>query len=380
MIGRRLLAADGLFLVAPAAATAVALWLPRREPPALAAVASTRSPIATAAGAAIVAALPVAALLAPYILRNRVDDFIRGVLILPQKRLAFASMAMPSGWWIGAAVVPLGLYLLARRIDSRRTPVNGALWAVAAGLPVAAMWSAAAYQIVWQSVRAAAAVLPIIIVWQLAAGRVESRRQRSIRFGAAAVLAWASLNQFPFAAPIYFSYTMPLVVVAALVAADADADGLRRGPALPLAAMMLAFALLITNRGDLHSLGRFYQPVRLDTELGFPRAHLRVAAGEAAVYRRLSSLITTHYRGGQLIAAPDCPEIYFLAGLESPSGALFDFFSTAAADPRPWLNAEVIIINHEPQFSPAPPPELTAALRRSFVNGEEIGRFEFRWR
>ena len=43
--------------------------------------------------------------------------------------------------------------------------------------------------------------------------------------------------------------------------------------------------------------------------------------------RRVVELVDRFVSDGQLIAGPDCPEVYFLTGRFSPSGALFDFFS-----------------------------------------------------
>lgn len=331
--------------------------------------------------AVIVATIPLVLLLTPYALSHHLSDFVDGALILPQKRLAFATMSMASGWWMLAAGPVIACAVLeCRRVESLPIAVTASVWVAAVALPLAALRSATAYQVIWQSVRALAAVLPIVIVWQIVSGRVQDRRARSMLFATAAVLGWTSLNQFPFAAPIYFSYTTPLAVAAGVAAADV-AGCLRPRAALPMAALLLSFAVLITNRGDIHSLGRFHEPTHLDTQLGFPRAHLRVGAAEAGVYRRLMATVGTQYRGGQLIAGPDCPEVYFLAGLQSSSGALFDFFSGSAPDDAtPWLKGDIIIINHEPQFSPHPTAALVAALRREFRNGEEVGRFEIRWR
>jgi hypothetical protein len=378
IVGARLAAADGLFLFAPAAATAIVLFLPGRTD---AASAQGRAPVAMAMIAALAAIVPVLLLLVPYVVGHHLRDFVEGALILPQKRLAFASMSMPSVWWMLLAAPFIGLAVLeCRRTEPWPVAVAAAAWAAALVLPVAALWNAAAYQVIWQSARAVSAALPIVIVWQIAFGRARPRGERSVLFAAAAALAWTSLNQFPFAAPIYFCYTTPLAVVAAVVAADA-AGVVRARSALPAAALLLLFALLIANRGDLHALGRFHEPVRFEATLGVPRAHLSVTAADAALYRRLIATIGARYRGGQLIAGPDCPEVYFLAGIESPSGALFDFFSGSRPDdPSPWLKGDVIIINHDPQFSPVPSPAVVAALRREFVNGEEVGRFEVRWR
>ena len=379
MLRDRLADADGVFLFAPAAATTAVLFFPG---PRSSRGAPRGSAIRTATLAILVAAMPLVLLLTPYGLSHHLADFVDGALILPQKRLAFATMGMASSWWMLTAVPLIGLAVLEwrRRVEPWPIGVTAVVWVAALGLPLAALSNATAYQAIWQSVRAIAAVLPIVIACQIVSGRVDDPRARSRLFATAAVLAWTSLNQFPFAAPIYFSYTTPLVVVAGVAAADV-AGCLRPRATLPIAALLLAFAVLITNRGDIHSLGRFYEPVTRDTGLDLPRAHLRVGSGEAGVYRRLMALIASEYRGGRLIAGPDCPEVYFLAGLESPSGKLFDFFSGAGPeDVAAWLNGDVIIINHDPQFSPQPTAALMAALRREFGHGEEVGRFEIRWR
>ncbi len=373
----RLLAADGLYLYAPAATTALALFFPRHgdsEP------AEGRSPLASAMLAGVVAAVPLALLLIPYTLRNHLGDLVTGALFLPQKRLAFASMLMPSAWWMLTAWPLLGLAVLTSRARRSSNAVTGAAWIAAVALPVAASWNDESYQLIWQSARALAAVVPIVIVWLLVTGRVRDCRQRSVLFACAAVLAWTSINQYPFAAPIYFSYTAPLAVAAAVAAADV-AGCLRTRAALPLATLLVLFAVLVQNRGDIHALGRLHAPAHFDTPLRLPRAHLRIGAEEAGVYRRLLATVFAHYRGGRLIAGPDCPEVYFLAGLQNPSGALFDFFSASRLDDAAsWLKGEVVIINHGPEFSPVPSARLVAVLRGEFVQGEQIGRFEIRWR
>lgn len=377
MLAPRLLGAAGLYLFVPAAATALALFVRR---PSHGPLPEDRSPVVRAILAGAIAAVPLALLLMAYGSTAHLRAFLNGVLILPQKRLSFASMPMPDGWWMLMAVPLLGLAVAGSRRAAASAAFTIAAWAAAIAVPVAALWHPGIYQIVWQSMRALAAVLPVVILWQIASGRVHDSARRSTLYAAAALLAWASLNQYPFAAPIYFSYTTPLVVLAAVAAADASGC-LRARVGLPLAALLVLFAVLIENRGDLHSLGRFHEPGRAVVPLDLPRAHLNVDAGDADVYRRLLAALEAHHHGGEVIAGPDCPEVYFLAGLESPSGALFDFFSASSPDAAAsWLKGEVIIINHEPAFSAVPPGPLVAALRRGFTGGERIGRFEIRWR
>jgi hypothetical protein len=252
-------------------------------------------------------------------------------------------------------------------------------------LPLLALWNAASYQFVWQSSRAIAVLLPLGICWRLVSGRIHQPEQRSILFGAAAVLTWMSLNQFPFAAPIYFCYVAPLALIAGILTADAESS-LRRNTLLPWAVMLLLFAVASANRGYIESLGVNHDPRRLDSALRLPRAHLRVSASDARLYRRLMVAIAPHLQAGQLVAGPDCPQVYFLSGRVHPSGALFDFFSAETAGSHDddeitaWEKADVIVLNHQPHFSPTVSEKLLAQLRRAFQFGEHVGHFEVRWR
>jgi dolichyl-phosphate-mannose-protein mannosyltransferase len=391
ILAPRIFDVEGLYLFCPAAACAVVLILPRKwlteSPPA-------RSPLTVVCVATAAAALPLACLLVPYVIRHRLWDFVYGSVLLPRKRLAFASMLMPGPSAILAAFPLLALTSLAAssRLGSWSVHAKLLLWAAAFLVPIAALWNAFSYQLIWQSARLYAALLPVGVCWRLASDQGQHPEhqgahpeQRPVLFTSAAMLAWTSLNQFPFAAPIYFCYVAPVVVVAAIVATGAG-SGPGRVTLFPWAVMLLLFAVLSANRGYVNPLGVTHDPLRFDTPLKLARAHLKVSSGDAIVYRRLVFSIERHLHGGQLIAGPDCPEVYFLSGLTHPSGTLFDFFSDDTTDPSrnddigAWLKGAVIILNHEPSFSVAPSAELSERLRREFPYGEDIGRFEIRWR
>ena len=373
----RLAAAEGLYLFLPAAACALVVLWPRNDDTI---APGGSSPLALVAIATVAAALPLLCLLIPYILQDRVWDFVNGTLILPQKRLAFASTPMRGAWAIvtGVPFIVLVVGAFGTRV------VAALLWTAAVALPVLAVWNGWSYQAIWQSSRAVAALLPIAVCWRLMSGRIHDWQQRSMLFGATAVLAWMSLNQFPFAAPIYFCYVAPLAVVAVVSAAHATAS-LHRHTLLPWGVLLLLFGIVSANRGYIESLGVNHDPRRFDTALRLPRAHLRVTADDARVYRRLMFTLAPLVQAGRLVAGPDCPQVYFLAGRTSPSGALFDFFSADAAGDNggnlvTWQNGDVIVLNHAPHFSPAPPEPVVARLRRTFQFGEQIGSFEVRWR
>jgi Dolichyl-phosphate-mannose-protein mannosyltransferase len=392
ILAPRMLGAEGLYLFAPVVACAIAFVVCTERS---SASPSAHSTLVLASLAAVAAALPIAWLVMPYVTHHHLWEFVHGVVLLPRKRLAFASLPMREVVAAVAMSVPLLVlvFLEVRTREAQRSVVLRLVsWTAAIVLPILALWNLVSYQLVWQFARTIAALLPIAIAWQVASGRVQDPRKRAMLFMLAAMLAWISLNQFPYAGPVYFLYTTPLAVIAAIAAADAQRI-VRRETILPWAVLLLMFALVSANRGYIGGLlgmppavpeevfAWSHLPSRLNAPLDLPRAHLDVGGEDASVYQRLVSSIGEHLRGGQLMAAPDCPEVYFLAGLPNRSGRLYDIFSSnASVDAAPWLRAEVVVVNHKPLFAKAPSQAVMTAVRREFSLGERLGPFEIRWR
>ena len=140
------------------------------------------------------------------------------------------------------------------------------------------------------------------------------------------------------------------------------------------------------NRGFINYLGVQHEPVAHDTPLDLPRAHLRVTRADASTYQRLAQTIQERLHEGRLVAGPDCPEVYFLAGRVSPGGVMYEFMSGSHAersldqDFESWKQGTVVVMNVAPDFSPLLSEDLTDRLRREFPSGETIDRFEVRWR
>jgi len=332
--------------------------------------------------ALLAAALPVALFLVPYVLKHRLWDLANGLFLLPRKRLAFASGPMPSALWILTGT-PLAALMFSRRCARWAATSRWAqalLWSVAIVLPLLALRCEAGYQAVWQSTRAFAALAPLGICWRLRLAAEKPGAPRPILFMLGATLSWMALNQFPFPAAIYFSYVAPLGVVAAVASASMNEPFARRIVA-PWAVMLLLFAVLITNRADLYTLGMHRELRPQAAALNLPRAHLKVRQRDVVTYRRLVFTVHERLHGGRLMAGPDCPEVYFLLGLFNPYGELYDFFAPERLeDIGPWANSDVIVVNHAPEFSPPPSPGLLVALRQEFPLGQQIGSFEIRWR
>jgi hypothetical protein len=323
---------------------------------------------------------PVVLFAAPYLLHGHWGNLLNGLFILPRKRLVFASMEMPSPFFLLSGVPLVALVMpfphWPARSALRDRLLRIACWAAALALCATTLYNTLTYQMIWESARAFAALLPLCICWLLVSGHVPDANQRRIMFACASMLAWASLVQFPFSAPIYFCYVTPLAVITA-VATAANSSALARPALAPWAALLLAFGVWSMNRGYIYNLGYSHAPQAFNAELDLPRAHLRVSPEDAYMYRRITALINSHLGRGDLVAGPDSPEVYFLAGRVSPSGALFDFFSDESSN---WDGAEVIVLNHRPAFSPGLSSPTLADLRQAFPLAEIVGRFEVRWR
>ena len=305
------------------------------------------------------AALPLVCFVAPYLGGERFAQLLNGLFILPQKRLEFASMQMPPAYWIvaGAPFVAMIVAIPGRHRDRMIGPgITRAIWFLAVLLPIVALYDAWSYQLIWQAARSFAALLPVAAGWLLLSGRVHDARQRWLLFGLVSMLAWASLVQFPFSAPIYFCYITPLAVIAA-VAVAGSMPGSRQYLGRPAAFLLLMFALFSMNRGYIYNLGFEHDALYAFTApLNFEKAHINVSAADAVTYHRVMELIATHLDGGALVAGPDCPEVYFLAGQFNPSGILFSFFggevvaAEGVRDLPGWASASVIVLNNRRSF------------------------------
>jgi hypothetical protein len=382
VLSSRLAIAELLYLLLPVAACSRLMLTASGQPasPNLA-----RRLLAPAIAAASAAA-PLIVFLAPYLIDHRIGRLVNGVLILPQKRLQFAAFEMPPAYWLAAGIPLAALLVWAARLDrsalKRATP---AFWALAVAVPVLSLYDATSYQLIWQSARASVALLPVVICVLLFAHRIADARERWILFGCATMLAWSSLVQFPFSAPIYFCYVTPLGVVAA-VALAGNSGALQRPVVSASAVLLLLFSLLSMNRGYVYNLGFDHEAYAMNVPLNHPKADLTVSASDAVTYQRVVEVVTQHLDGGSLVAGPDCPEIYFLAGKFNPSGALFDFFVTdpdirQGLDDLPgWRKARVVVLNHRRTFTPGLSTHLVTSVRSHFPHWTSAGPFEVRWR
>jgi len=192
--------------------------------------------------------------------------------------------------------------------------------------------------------------------------------------------------QYPFSGPIYFCYVAPLAILAVVAV-------LRVFPTIPqpLLAIMLSgfflFAALRVTPAFIYAMGQTYQPDPETQILSLPRTgNLRVDPASVKLYEQLIPLIQEHAGAGEIYAAPDCPQIYFLAGYRNPTRALFDFLEDDYGDSEHILRLvdsrpiHVIVLNKLPDFSERLPLDLHKAIVMRFPESRNIGTFEVRWR
>ena len=134
-------------------------------------------------------------------------------------------------------------------------------------------------------------------------------------------------------------------------------DRFRPVHSIPLFAAIAAFAVLSANRGYGDTIGAMPEVRHFNHPLNISRAHLLVAADDAATYSKVVRLVREHGRGQFIHAFPDSPEMYFLTGRRNPTPANFDFFYPLSdrAMEQLWIDRGInlVVINHLPRFSPA---------------------------
>jgi len=328
-------------------------------------------------------ALPLLVLLVPYLVTGSTAALVHGVFVSPLRRTQAALWSPLPPRVILYSLPPILLLIAAARWRNRlRAPLLAAVGialalVLASPLAVPAMWPR-----IWMSFGAS---LPIAVpLALLPLGRASvSDRNRHAAFLLVAAAALCSLIQFPYAAPVYFHYAAPLVLLAAFAVASFCAP--RPALAWALGAFYFLFAVAYDSQMFIDLKHPLRYPDRLSAPLPGPRAGgTRVRAEEARQYEQLLPLIQAHAGAGDCIyAGPDAPEVYFLAGKRNPTRLTFDFLSdeppATVVSAIEHHDVRVAVIRNDPEFSRLT-PELRDFLVHAFPNSTSTGRFEVRWR
>jgi hypothetical protein len=333
-------------------------------------------------------AIPIVVFLVPYLLSGFLSPLFNGAFALPTKRFTFATLpavvppAVAKLMVLLATLVALSFIALPRRVFAAALAVG-----LACALLISAK-SARTYELAWYC---AAISIPAVVL----AGAVILQASRFgpkltvVRQEQLMLLLWVtaltSLVQFPFSAPVYFCYVAPL----AFLAASAVFASIDQPPRFVLGTLLvfyLLFAVLRITPGFIYSMGISYSPDLQTERLALARAGgLRTNPSLAELYDRMIPLIQSHAKGKYIYAAPDCPEVYFLSGLQNPTRTLFEFLDAPEGRTERVLKAleshdvSVIAIHDDPQFSHPVEPALRKTLEKRFPNSVVMGAFQVRW-
>lgn len=317
--------------------------------------------------------------LVPYLLSGAMADLYRGLFILPALRLEHAALPPPELKWLALSLpitllVIAGMFRAARHLDR---PLVLAMSAIACALVFILSDSPRGYFYVFQSLRN---LTPLLVCAGLAyivlRAPVHARSPLFLMLSAAAL---GSVVQYPYAYGTYFFYSAPLLVLAILYV-------VARQPLAPKAIfaslLVLALALAVWRipQPDPRLMNGFYQPDFPTASLNLARCNLNVYAEDAAVYRQLVQQITSLTPpGGTIYAAPDCPQVYFLAGRCNPTRTFYDLFAQAVNDREQQMmqlldrrQINVVVINHHPAFSEPLTAHELGALRDKFAHSQVI--------
>jgi hypothetical protein len=325
---------------------------------------------------------PVIAFLVPYARSGAVGQFLSGVTSSAIARSAGLGVLRPVS--IKEAIFALALAgLVAAAMYLRE--FQGKLIGAAVGLALMVMLvkSATSSGIVsgiWYSV---ATLTPLVVLLGAAvvmtAGKLGFRpklQQQQVMV-LISLAAMCGLVQYPFAAPIYLCYALPL----ALLAAVAIVATAKKQPGTYLLAAVAGFYLLfgVAMLVPDYIYELTHKVGRMD-ELHLARAGgLRIEY--AANFEDLIHFLQQHSPNGLMYAGNDCPELYFLSGLKNVTR---DDGGAPAGEVLKALQSDdlkLVVINESPFFPGARmSAEVRAEVVRKFPESQLVGIFHVFWR
>lgn len=315
-------------------------------------------------------AIPVAVFMIPYVASGSAQALVHGVIIAPGQRFQYA-VGQPESLRTLWAIAPWVIVL-----TWRRTPAFLLGFALTV-IIVFATRGGPAYGLTWLSIRHVAPVLVIAGTAAIARGT----RRDSAFWVILCMTALTGLVQFPYAGSHYFSYfaAFPILCACALVRGTV--------PAI-VGAFFCAFAVLCTNPAKFRINGDRIPDDQLPSvALDIPRTGLIVGTTEAQQYQRIVALVREHSSdSGYLFAAPDLPEIAFLAQRRNPTRILYDFLDEPEEHDARVLRTldakrvDVAVTGGYPSFSPPIDAMLAGGLKARYPDSVSVGPYTVRWR
>ena len=331
---------------------------------------------------AVGVAIPVFAFLLPFAYLHALGSLFRGVVVLPQRRLNAATAQRN-----GPPILAIGFAVLLLRVLTAKRYASVGHWQSAVIVLICLALDRLAAAVVsldpmWFSVATIIMPMSLITAWWLVgrSSRPPGATHDRVLVLTVLIATWCALVQYPFTAPIYFSYVAPLVILG-IVRLSAVLRG--RAPAIDVPMLVGYLVLAATIRPTLnpqHFRGRS------EAALPSPFGGIVVSRSDSVKYSRVLAFLRAHAHSAYTLATPDVPEIYFLSGLRNPTRTLYDMFDDPVGRNQTLLRqvdsagVRAIVINSEPQFSERVRTDLHDSLAKRFPRSLASDEFELRWR
>jgi hypothetical protein len=327
-------------------------------------------------------AVPIIIFLIPYARSGGVWNFLFGVTSSAVARSSDLGVVRPIGVEKLFYILPLiGVLAAAMYWDRFQGKTVGA--ALGLGATVIAL---KAYQTgdmvngIWFSaalLTPAVVLLGALLVWlrRKDGARTKLGRQQVVLL--IALAGTCTLVQFPFAAPIYLSYAVPLTLLALLAIVSAGKTQPGTYALAAVVGLYMAIGVLCLVPHYIYEITWLIGDVQTMHE---PRGGgLKIE--EAVYFDELSRFLREHSPNGLMFAGNDCPELYFLSGLKNVSR------DDSGAEPKEILkaiesdNLNLVVINDAPFFPGAVMhPEVRAEVMKRFPHSTRFGIFQVFWK
>lgn len=341
-----------------------------------------RSLLATLGAFAVGVLVPVLLYASVYVLAGAVGELVYGVFVSPFARVDGVTYPFPNDTASLIAMASLALLCIFSARLPRLDGIFALLLLLPAALLVVTLPVVLARDAVFLLARVAPPGLALLCGLKLAERWREAASpalQRQFLLLAAA--ACLPLIQFPFAAPIYFCFVFPVLLL--------QAQTLFASLPVPVWKVQWSASFLLLVFGIFY-VGRipFFDDPRLTAvdppaqQLDLKRAGLLVTNRDKEVYEPLVEAIQKHSGPGDYVLAfPDCPEVYFLSERQNRTRTLFDLFDARkegrverllrGSSARP----KVLVINTEPNHSRRLTEQQLERVKHEYRQSEQIGPF-----
>ncbi len=325
---------------------------------------------------------PVIVFLMPYARSGAIGQFLSGVTSSAVTRTIALGLLRPVSIEKSIfALVLVGLIAAAMYLREFQGIIVGA--AVTLGLAVTFVKAEASDRIILGVWYSAATLTPLVVLLGAAVVLTAGKRSGPTKLQQQRIMllislaAVCTLVQYPWAASIYLSYSLPLTLLAAvaIVATARKQPGTYVLAAVTVFYLLFGVVMLVPDYvyEFTHKVGRM-------DELHLERAGgLRI--NYAANFEGLTRFLQQHSPNGLMYAANDCPELYFLSGLKNVTN------NDGGAPPEQVLKAlqsddlKLVVINEAPLFPTARMnPEIRAEVMRKFPHSLQTGIFHVFWR